>query len=469
MPDTPCLDLITRHFDRFLATALDTYGPRGTAMWVSAVDIRNGGMPEEINPQEKRVYRLIHAPRGSTLYWDLPLLVAAQQLSKASGETRYREAAEAYLEDFLRLCVSPANGLFLWGNHIYYDVEADDVVKFSGGPHEIRPLPPAWDLLWRADPEQTAQAVRSLGIQHVHNPETGEFCRHGSVEATQPPPTKREHVHPFLEAGGLIAESLCWLGAKCPGEADRWNTLALRAAEYSFGRRGEETGLLRNQPIKVRWDYHAATTEVGFWSGCLVRAYRYSGEAAFLALAADAAKAYLQLGWDEANGKFYGMLDVTTGQPVAERTTPYQPDLHANVWEPLFPTHDYPMPFAEACLDLWELTGDEVFAEGARRWVTHIRHSLPPREGRGGYAEHYGRCLHFLLRAAQALDDPACIPLAREIAEDAISRLWCEETGMFRSHPGEDRADAVDGLGILFLALHQLETGNAPELYGFAF
>jgi hypothetical protein len=40
---------------------------------------------------------------------------------------------------------------------------------------------------------------------------------------------------------------------------------------------------------------------------------------------------------------------------------------------------------------------------------------------------------------------------------------------MFRSHPGEDRADAVDGLGILFLALAELETGAAPRLLGFAF
>jgi hypothetical protein len=127
------------------------------------------------------------------------------------------------------------------------------------------------------------------------------------------------------------------------------------------------------------------------------------------------------------------------------------------------------MPFAEACLDLWQLTGDQTFALGARRWMTHIGNSLPPRQDRGGYAEHYGRCIHFLLRAARMLHDGNATELVKHIADDAIARLWCDEAGMFRSHPGEDRVDAVDGLGILFLALMELETNREPEFQGFEF
>ena len=40
---------------------------------------------------------------------------------------------------------------------------------------------------------------------------------------------------------------------------------------------------------------------------------------------------------------------------------------------------------------------------------------------------------------------------------------------MFRSHPGEDRCNAVDGPGILFLGLIYLQTGSQPEGFGFAF
>jgi hypothetical protein len=38
--------------------------------------------------------------------------------------------------------------------------------------------------------------------------------------------------------------------------------------------------------------------------------------------------------------------------------------------------------------------------------------------------------------------------------------------GMFRGHPGEDRYDAVDGVGFLLLALLRLATGREPEMLG---
>ena len=40
---------------------------------------------------------------------------------------------------------------------------------------------------------------------------------------------------------------------------------------------------------------------------------------------------------------------------------------------------------------------------------------------------------------------------------------------MFRSHAGEDRYDAVDGVGYLLLALIYLETGRKADYQGFGF
>jgi len=65
--------------------------------------------------------------------------------------------------------------------------------------------------------------------------------------------------------------------------------------------------------------------------------------------------------------------------------------------------------------------------------------------------------------------DPRAGALAERIADDAVRRLWVAEAGMFRSHPGRDSADAVDGLGILFLALIELETGEPVDAMGFHF
>ena len=86
---------------------------------------------------------------------------------------------------------------------------------------------------------------------------------------------------------------------------------------------------------------------------------------------------------------------------------------------------------------------------------------------KGAYADQYGRCIHFLIRAAHVLDDTTLFVQAGKLAEEAKGQLHVPAAGMFRSHPGEDRCDAVDGMGILFLALIWLETGIEPDAKGF--
>jgi hypothetical protein len=67
------------------------------------------------------------------------------------------------------------------------------------------------------------------------------------------------------------------------------------------------------------------------------------------------------------------------------------------------------------------------------------------------------------------LKEPRLQALARQLADEAVAQLYSPRAGMFRGHPGEDRCDAVDGVGILFLALCYLETGQEPDLMGFHF
>ncbi len=38
---------------------------------------------------------------------------------------------------------------------------------------------------------------------------------------------------------------------------------------------------------------------------------------------------------------------------------------------------------------------------------------------------------------------------------------------MFRSHPGEERCDAVDGIGLLFLSLIYVEQGKEYDMMAF--
>ncbi len=462
---TGYLGLLSGHFDRMLATGRADFGPRPTAMWMSSLDTKTGRYPaDDARPAHipKRAYRNIDAPRGCSLYWDQPLIEAAHTLSRLTGDGRYADAADACVRDFLATCVSHESGLFLWGNHYYWDAFAGCVRRFGGEEdpvcvsprkefgalHEIRPITPVWDAFWRVDPAATERAIRAAGENHLFDPESGGFNRHAD----------RGRAHAFLEAGGILAESLGWLFAQTQDE-DLAET-ALRIAAWSWSHRDRQTDLVPVSPLIDRWDKYACTSEVGLWAGCLLRAMACTGRAEFGRIAEEAVLAYLRFGYDERAGTYYGKVRIADGRPVlSEKETVYAPDDHVDLWEPLFPRHDYPMALAEACVRLHALTGRQEFAVAVERWVGVVERNLPARGGRGGYAEHYGRCIRFLVLAGRQFGTEAYLSLARRVAAEAIEVL---HTGtMFRTHPGEDRYDAVDGLGLMALGLVELHTHQA--------
>lgn len=467
--------LMQNHFSRVIDKGTDQYGPDHSGLWLASIDIIKGGQPQQADPKVKRTYRQIHSPRGSNLYWDQPYVAAAHNLSRLTNDQRYRQAADRYVRDFLSRCVSVKNGLFLWGNHIYYDVFTDKTVSFSGGYHEARPLPCAWEIFWTVDRAKTERAIYALGELHIRDQKTGLFDRHASVDATRPPAGGEAGGYPFLEAGGVIVESLAWLSAKTDHRDPMLCQRALAVARLSFSHKGEKTGLLRNQcgPNK-RWDYHAATTEVGLWANCLLRSADYLQEKELADMAHQAVAAYLRYGYDERSGRFYGQLNVSDGMPRkpqrqagAGDETIYQPGEYADLWEALFPTHNYPMCLAEACLTLYQRNREDQFKQAVQRFARFIAISTPANGGKGAYADQYGRCIHFLLRAADVMGEPKYFEQAKGLAREAVSALYSSQAGMFRSHPGEDRCDAVDGMGILFLALMKLESGQEADAMGF--
>lgn len=458
------VELVSAHLENLARYGADRYGPESTPLWMASLDLQTRAYPgkQPMARAGRRVYRDIASPFGSNIYWDQPQLVAAHALSRITGEARHQKPAEAYVRSFLARCVD-RQGLFEWGNHRFYDAYQDKVAHFAGGAHEIRPVPPAWELFWNADEEATARAIRAVAERHVIDPKTGFFSRHDSAEG----------AHAFIEAGGILAESFCWLSARNrdAGLAD----LALRVARYSYGFRNAKTGLMENNPSVQRWDKFVSTTEVGLWAGSLLRASTLSGRPEFAAMAQDGVSAYLRYGYDPARREYYGQVRVDDGSPVLkEQAVPgpeeYWPGNYADIWNANFPAHDYPMAMADTCVTLYERTKKPLYEEAIHRWAAVVAAHPSPRtakHGRGGYAELFGRAIHFLTRAADVLQSSRYRSMARDLAADAKSILFVD--GMFRGHAGEDRYDAVDGVGYLLLALLYLETGQEADLMGFGF
>ena len=200
-------------------------------MWPSSIDLTTGTFPNDkktsynkstaIMPKGctllpgKRAYRYIDAPHGSSIYWDQPMLVALSLLSSYDNNNYLKGRAEDYITFFLQNCTAK-NGAFLWGNHYYYDFNKKGVVFFEGDEepklcdssesgllHEIRPFSPAWELFWNVSGEQVKKHIYFMAENHVFNSQGG-FNRHAD----------KKQGCAFLEAGGILAESLCYLYRK---------------------------------------------------------------------------------------------------------------------------------------------------------------------------------------------------------------------------------------------------------------
>ncbi len=442
-----------------LADAAERLGPH--RLWPAQLDLATAALPDPAAPSPfaSRCYRAIAAPGGSNLYWDLPLLVAAHRLGGAASA-----AADAYVRSWLRLGTCP-NGLLRWGNHYYWDFASSAMVGFVGGEpprpslpddgclyHELRPLPVAWGVIARVDATAADRALRACR-RHIVG-DDGSFDRHATVAPVA------GNQHAFLESGAILA--LGWAASGDAGLAAD----ARRVIAFSASRRGS-SGLLRNSPTLDRWDMHASTSELGMWAGAVARCGELLGDPALIGLAADALALWLDLAWDAGAGRYRGRLDVDSGAHLlAARTTAWQPGTWCDAWDPRFPAHDYPMACAEACLLLHRLTGRDEFRRGARRWVEHLAAQGDPVQETaagtvvpGTCAELYGRAIHFLAGAGET-------ERAASLAERAIGELWSGR--MFRGRSGDDRCLAVDGVGILILALLRLEDGADRQLLGFS-
>ena len=165
---------------------------------------------------------------------------------------------------------------------------------------------------------------------------------------------------------------------------------------------------------------------------------------------------------------YFGQVQVSDGKPVTPDKTGYWPRKHSNPWNTdQWPTHDYPMPLAEACLTLHALTGDVAFLDAVRRWARIAMDNRPGRTGTSAYAENYGRCIHFLTRAGVQLDDKRFLADASQLADEALACL-CED-GMIKGFPDGHVYESVDGVGYLLVSLMFLEQRRALNLYGFGF
>lgn len=471
---TLSIQRIEKHFEILLTRGMDKYGEIKAPMFMSMLDPGTAEYPSGIvrpGDYPSRAYRLINAPGGCNPYWDQPSLLALYLLARHTGKNFWKESGDAYLRFFINNCTGPG-GLFLWGNHYYWDAFADCVMEFGESPvpadrskpvclHEMRPVIPIWREMYAVNPRAVRDEIAGCVERHVFEPETGAFNRHSN----------KTRGCAFLESGAVLIYSLCFLYSVTLDEC--FLEKALRIAGYSNGRRHPRTGLIPNNPTAQRWDARVSTTETGFWSHVVFNSLKFikprktdsfPSKAAekLYGMCKNTLSAYLRYGYDADSAAYYGKLNLNGSPDISERETIFQPGNYSDPWEYLFPTHDYPLQMGMGCLDFLE--DGEIFEQGARRWAGIILRESR-RRGRGRkvrLAENYGRMIVFLKKYSIMTGDREYGTAAWELLENAAGELGKQDLIIGRD--GGLWYESIDGTGYLLLAGIYLETGNEEAL-----
>jgi len=168
---TDLLAVVRGAVDVLIEHGTDRWGDERTAMIISILDRGLLVPPSEKMPRAPAGVRGGDRTNafGSNANVQQNLYQAMFLLSEITGEPRYREAAAAALVDFVRKTQSPATDLLGWGEHLFYDLNRDEVATASVGGephppiHEMKKKFLFWDRSGSASPSGSKSSPAGFG------------------------------------------------------------------------------------------------------------------------------------------------------------------------------------------------------------------------------------------------------------------------------------------------------------------
>jgi Periplasmic pectate lyase len=193
VPKSPYLTLVYRYADTLLEHGRDTFGPRKTGLFLSALD-RDTLRPLTNRPpaptgvrEGDRVGELNGPLVGANPQHDENLLRLLEVLSGLSGRAKYKSAADGALQSFLNETASPETSLLPWGEHLSWDVLRDQPCSPHGEPiHEFFRPWMLWDRCFDLAPDASRRFALGLWEHQIADPATGAFDRHALYERHGP-------------------------------------------------------------------------------------------------------------------------------------------------------------------------------------------------------------------------------------------------------------------------------------------
>ncbi len=366
---------IARHADNVIRHARDVYGPVSSPLLVCQLDLETMALP----PAESKVYATTTrggaGPTMNNLQFDSGRLRLLYALAERTGESRYAQAADDYLDYYLAHLPDEKTGFFPWGDHRGYDVVADETIPAQ---HEFKCTFPPWEEFYRINPRAVTREIESLR-RHIIDPERSlGFNRH------EPPGSL---PHSMSASGGAYIAAWAFLYQKTGDR--KYRDWALAMAEYLWSLRNPTTDLLAAHPFDPAYPEmadspravaRAARTEymgqITWFSANLLHAARLLGPQEGAPLVRQALAYYRAFTgrMDVApDGSFFATFDLKTGRPLFPRIeTPWQ------IVPQLSPPENWSngVVGARAFFSLafaYKTTGEEDLREAADRLIPGLR------------------------------------------------------------------------------------------------
>ncbi|MHB8864766.1 MAG: hypothetical protein ACYC6N_20355 [Pirellulaceae bacterium] len=189
IPPSPFADVAYRYANAMLDKGRDVYGPQETGLFLDLLDRKSLSPLETLPPAPAGIASESRRVGGANLQNHENLLRLLYFLSELSGEDRYAQAADGALKGMLLSTPSPVTGLLPWGEHLSWDVMADDVVSLSARRlHEFSRPWILWERCFALAPEETRQLALGLWRFHVVDHSAGDMSSIAGFDGAERPP-----------------------------------------------------------------------------------------------------------------------------------------------------------------------------------------------------------------------------------------------------------------------------------------
>jgi hypothetical protein len=435
--DSPYLRPVLTCVEMLMKEGTDRYGKEQSPMFSSVLDLRSHALPEAPPPLLTGQRPNDRAYPGANLQHDLHTLLLMPHLSEITRDPRFTQAADAYLEFFLRRCASAGNGLFPCGEHAFWDFRQEKVVAPIQEDLGHVPLE-FWERAWRINPAAVEKHVRGL-ILHFMEGEGWVWNRHASIFGDKRP----KDPAAFPRHGGFYVYQWTWLHTKT-GDAQllewaRKTSLAPQGLGHSVASLG--ISMLRANRIP------GAPPNEDF---------EKRGRA-FADRLIDPTKDRPAEGVVALFQKFGARTDDPTGPPTY------------GFWDLAYTASGgYGFIGAERialnALSIHRLTGSEPHLRFARE-VCEFYRTKPIPQRDGITPGKYAGILALALELYQIERRAEHLAFARLIADAALREFFAH--GLVRAATGADYYEAANGPGLLLTELtrlHLILTGNPYPL-----